>query len=73
MKKAGRVVLVIVLAAVLLGAVCVGVGLMPGADTARIYSALDNRYNIGAYLENYTVWAEQVIGALTEAWQGPAA
>ena len=25
------------------------------------------------YLENYTVWAEQVIGALTEAWQGPAA
>jgi len=73
MKKAGRVVLIIVLAAVLLGAVCVGVGLMTGADTMRIYSALDSRYNIGAYQEAYTAYAGEVIGAVTEAWQGPAA
>ena len=49
MKKAGRVILIVVLAAVLLGAVCVGVGLMTGADITRIYSALDDRYNIAAY------------------------
>lgn len=72
MKKAGRVVLVIVLAAVLLGFVCVGVGIITGADFTRIYSALDNRYNIGAYQQAYTAYAQQVFGAITEAWQGPA-
>lgn len=73
MKKAGRAILIVVLAAVLLGAVCVGVGLMTGADTMRIYSALDDRYNIGAYQEAYAQYAGDLIGIVRDAWLGPAA
>ena len=73
MKKAGRVVLIIVLAAVLLGAVCVGVGLMTGADAMRVYSTLDERYNISAYQEAYTQYFTETMNAVTEALQSPAA
>ena len=69
MKKAGRVILIVVLAAVLLGAVCVGVGLMTGADTMRIYSALDDRYNIAAYQEAYTAYAGDLIDFARDVWQ----
>ena len=73
MKEAGRIVLTIVLIAVLLGAVCVGVGLMTGADTMRVYNALDERYNISGYYEVYSQYAGDVAEAVTEAWQTPAA
>jgi len=73
MKKAGRVILIIVLAAVLLGFVCVGVGIITGADFTRIYSALDDRYNIAAYQEAYTQYAHQVIDAFSEVFTAPAA
>ena len=46
MKKAWRIIISIVLIAVLLGGVCVGVGFITGADTDRIYSVLDSRYNL---------------------------
>ncbi len=73
MKKAGRAVLTAVLVALLLGAVCVGVGLMTGADTMRVYSTLDERYNLSAYQEAYTEYAGEVFDAVTEAWQEPVA
>ena len=73
MKEAGRIVLTIVLIAVLLGAVCVGVGLMTGADTMRVYNTLDERYNISGYYETYSQYAGDVAEAVTEAWQTPAA
>ena len=59
MKKAGRVILI---------AVCVGVGLMTGADTARIYSALDDRYNIAAYQEAYVQYADDLFDVAIDAW-----
>lgn len=68
MKKAGRVILIVVLAAVLLGAVCVGVGLMTGADITRIYSALDDRYNIAAYQEAYIQYADDLFDFAIDAW-----
>lgn len=37
MKKGWNIILMIVLAVVVLGAVCMGVGFITGADTARIY------------------------------------
>ncbi len=73
MKKAGRVIFIIVLAAVLLGAVCVGVGLMTGADVVRVYATLDDRYNIVAYQEAYTQYAGEVVSAISEALLSPAA
>lgn len=49
MKKGWRLVITIVLAAALLGAVCIGVGLITGADGQRIYDILDRRYQITEY------------------------
>ena len=51
MKKGWRVVISIVMIAVLLGAVCVGVGMLTGADISRIYSVLDKRFMITQYYE----------------------
>ena len=68
MNKAGRVILIVVLAAVLLGAVCVGVGLMTGADITRIYSALDDRYNLAAYQEAYTQYAGDLFAFAKDVW-----
>lgn len=64
MKKGWYIILVIVLAALLLGAVCVGVGFITGADTARIYSVLDDKYNITLYRDYVT---QMLIPALQEA------
>ena len=60
MKKGWRIVIIIVLVALLLGAVSVGVGMMTGADSVRIFSILDDRYNITMYY-NY---AQEVIELL---------
>lgn len=51
MKKSWKVIIVIVLIAILLGAVCIGVGLLTGADFPRIVSILDNRYHVKVYYE----------------------
>ena len=49
MKKGWRIVIIIVLVALLLGAVSVGVGMMTGADSVRIFSLLNDRYNISGW------------------------
>lgn len=41
----------VVLVAILLGGVGVAVGMMTGADFTRIYSVLDERYNITLYYD----------------------
>ncbi len=64
MKRGWYIVLVIVLAALLLGLVCVGVGFITGADTARIYSVLDDKYSITLYYEYIT---QQLIPAFEAA------
>ena len=73
MKKGWRVIMTVVLIAALLGAVCVGVGLMTGAELPRIYSALDDRYQLSSYLAAYTQYAGELMNAVTEVWQTPVA
>ncbi len=63
MKKAWKVVLVIVLTAVVLGAICTGVGIVTGANVDSIYAMLDSHYHIGMYWE----YAQQVFAALIAA------
>lgn len=53
MRKGWRIIITIVLIVALLGAVSVGVGLMTGAEMDRIYSVVDERYNVTAWLEYY--------------------
>ena len=60
MKKGWKIVTAIVFAAILLGAVFIGVGLLTGADFSRIYSTLDHRYSITIYYN----WVQEAIEAV---------
>ena len=51
MKKGWRIIITIVMVAILLGAVCIGVGVLTGADMSRIYNTLDSRYMITQYYQ----------------------
>lgn len=64
MKRGWYIVLVIVLVALLLGAVCVGVGYITGANTARIFAVLDDKYGITLYSDYIT---QQLIPAFEAA------
>ena len=73
MSKGWRVVMVIVMTAILLGAVCVGVGLLTGGEWDRVYSTLDDRYSVTWYLDSYTDYFVQVFNVLKEAVFTPGA
>ena len=64
MKKGWLIIGVIVLISVLVGTVGVGVGLVTGADMARIFSVLDGRY----HFDLYTQYFEQLIAAFNSAF-----
>lgn len=53
MKRGWLIIGVIVLIAVLVGTVAVGVGLVTGADMARIFSVLDSRYHLDLYAQYF--------------------
>ena len=64
MKRAWQIIMTIVLVVILVGAVCAGVGIITGAEMSRVFSVLDNRYNLTIYYEYIT---EQLIPAFLEA------
>lgn len=64
MKRAGQIIITLVLVVVLVGAVCAGVGIITGAQMDRIFSVMDDRYNLTIYYE-YIV--EQLIPAFRDA------
>ena len=57
MKGVWKVILIIVVVMLILGAVSIGVGITTGADISRIHQVLDNRYHIDMYLQ----YAQQVV------------
>lgn len=62
MKKAWKAISLIVVIALILGAVCIGVGVLTGADTGRIYQVLDNRFGF----EQWKLFYEQSVQAANE-------
>ena len=68
MSNSWRVISLIVLIAILFGAVCVGVGLVTGGEWDRIYSSLDARYHVDMYID----YVGDVFTALKDAWVSPA-
>ena len=68
MSKSWRVISLVVLIAILFGAVCVGVGLVTGGEWDRIYSTLDARYHIDMYID----YIGDVFTVLKDAWVSPA-
>ena len=67
MSKVWRIVLIVVAISILVGALCIGVGLITGGDWGRIHAALDARYHVDAYI-NY---AGQVVDAFETALNAP--
>lgn len=63
MKKGWKMVAIIVLAVVIIGAVLTSIGFVTGADTARIYYVLDDNYVMTEKIE----WFKQVIQLYTQA------
>ena len=58
MKSGWKIILLVVLIAILLGAVCMGVGMMTGADFTRIWSTLDDIYHVDMYYQYFMeVWS----------------
>lgn len=60
MKKAWRIVIVIVIALAAIGAVCMGVGIMTGADWSHVTAVLNEKH----HLQEYYQWFVQVIQVL---------
>ena len=57
MKSGWKIILIVVVIAILLGAVCMGVGAMTRADFTRIWATLDNRYHVDMYYQYFIeVW-----------------
>ena len=57
MKSGWKIILIVVVIAILLGAICIGVGAMTGADFSRIWATLDNRYHVDKYYQYFVeVW-----------------
>lgn len=53
MKSGWKIILIVVVIAILLGAICIGVGAMTGADFTRIWATLDNRYHVHMYYQYF--------------------
>ena len=60
MKKGWRVILGIVLVALIVGGVCFGVGLLTGADSARIVQNMDEHFHLNAYIEAYLNYGKEL-------------
>ena len=73
MKKGWQIIIAVVSIMVLLGGICMGVGFITGAETDRIFTVMDNRYNISVYAQWFQ---EDILGEyipkLVEAWNGTA-
>ena len=66
MTKGWRIILGIVLAAVLFGGLCCGVGILTGADSDRIILNLDEHYQIMTYINTYTAYVTNLFQKLTQ-------
>ena len=60
MKNGWRIIMGIVMAALLLGGLCCGVGLLTGADYHRIVLNLDEHYQLTTYVNAYSDYVVRV-------------
>lgn len=66
MKGAWKVIITIALIGALIGALCMGVGLLTGAKMDVIYQVLDDRYHVEVYYR----YVLDVINAVASAVAG---
>ncbi len=69
MKKGWRVILGIVLVALIVGGVCVGVGLLTGADSERIAQNLEEHYRLNTYMNAYLNYGKELFWYFTNQFK----
>lgn len=70
MKNIWKTVAIIVLTVMILGAVCVGIGLATGADAARIYQVVDKEYSVSSVIRDYEAQVKLITGNIRSAING---
>ena len=60
MKKAWKVVAIIVAAAIVIGLLLVGIGLLTGSDLTRVWAVMDEKYHVEMYMD----YAGEVVRAI---------
>ncbi len=58
MKKGSHFIGILVVVLLFIGAVCIGVGFLTGADAERVYIVADNALGISNTIQNYTEFFE---------------
>ena len=61
MRNGWRIILTIVVVALLLGAICFGVGLLTGANPDRILQTLNEDYHLVSWSETWSGYYHQLI------------
>lgn len=61
MRTGWRIILTIVVVAILLGAICFGVGLLTGASPDRILQSLNSDYHLNSYVDKLTSCLTQLM------------
>lgn len=60
MKKLWKIFGITILVVFILGLICVGVGILTGADSARIYAVIDEKFRIESTMALYGSYFEQL-------------
>lgn len=66
MKRMWKVIGIVILTVFVLGLICFGVGLLTGADSARIFTVIDDKFQIESTISLYKNYAEQMKDLLSE-------
>ena len=70
MEDAWRVVAVVVMIAVMMAVIAVGVGLLTGGSTERVFRLLEQKYQVVEYAKAYITWIVGVYNAFMGALFG---
>lgn len=69
MKNGWRVILTIVVVAILLGAICFGVGLLTGANPDRILQTLNQDYHLTNWVDTWIGGSQQLVQRLVSTFR----
>ena len=66
MKRMWKIIGIVILTVFVLGLICLGAGLLTGADSARIFTVIDDKFQIESTISLYKNYAEQMKDLLSE-------
>lgn len=67
MKKGWKIIGVLVLVVIILGGICLGVGIMTGAEYSRIYDVLNSKYGISSLYQSITQYFNELSEIISSA------